>query len=202
MGDVLVMADAETPLNELFGEHRERLRRMVRLRMDQRVQGRIDASDVIQEAFVEAAQRIDEYRQQKDVSPFVWLRFLTAQKLVQLQRRHLGVQGRAVQREIRPGGGVPNATSAVLAAQLVGNLTSPSRAFAKEEQRMQVQEALDSLDVIDREVIALRHFEQLSNAEVAEVLELAPDTAYKRYIRALRRLKQTLNFDAESNDGN
>ncbi len=191
----------ESPLNELFAEHRERLRRMVQLRMDQRVQGRIDASDVIQEAFVEAALRFEEYDREREVSPFVWLRFLTAQKLVQLQRRHLGVQGRAVQREQHGGrAGVPNATSAVLAAQLVGNLTSPSHAVSREEQRLQVQAALDELEVIDREVLALRHFEQLSNAETAEVLEIAPEAAYKRYIRALRRLKQTLHSDADSID--
>ena len=193
---------SHSQLNELFAEHRERLRRMVQLRMDQRVQGRIDASDVIQEAFVEAAQRFEDYEQSREVSPFVWLRFLTAQKLVQVQRRHLGVQGRAVQRELRGSpASIPNATSAVLAAQLVGNLTSPSHAVSREEQRLQVQEALDDLEVIDREVLALRHFEQLTNAEAAEVLEIAPEAAYKRYIRALRRLKQTLNSDADTIDG-
>ena len=189
-------------LNSLFADHRERLKRMVQLRMDQRVQGRIDASDVIQEAFVEAAQRFDDYDREREVSPFVWLRFLTAQKLIQLQRRHLGAQGRSVKRELQAGGAsVPNATSAVLAAQLVGNLTSPSHAVSREEQRLQVQQALDELEVIDREVLALRHFEQLTNAEAAEVLEIAPEAAYKRYIRALRRLKQILNSDADSIDG-
>ncbi len=175
---------------------------MVQLRMDQRVQGRIDASDVIQEAFVEAAQRFEEYQRDQEVSPFVWLRFLTAQKLVQLQRRHLGAKRRAVQREARfLDRNAPGATSAVLAAQLVGKLTSPSNAVAREEQRQQVTVALDELEVLDREVIALRHFEQLSNAETAEVLEIAPDAAYKRYIRALRRLKKSLNLDIDSSNG-
>lgn len=187
---------SQETLEALFAAHRERLCRMVQLRMDQRVQGRVDASDVIQEAFVEAAQRFDEYRAQPAVSPFVWLRFLTGQKLVQIQRRHLGVKARSVQREVRQGAG-PDATSAVLAAQLVGQLTSPSDAVSREEQRLRVQQALDDLDVIDREVLALRHFEQLSNAEAAEVLEIAPEAAYKRYIRALRRLKRLLSSESD-----
>ena len=187
-------SNAATPLEDLFDEHRERLRRMVRLRMDQRMQGRLDDSDVIQEAFVEAVQRYPEYTAKPEVSPFVWLRFLTAQKLVQLQRRHLGVKARAAQREVSfSERHVPNATSAILAAQLAGRLTSPSKALAREEQRQQVQQALEELEVIDREVLALRHFEQLTNLEAAEVLEIAPEAAYKRYIRALRRLKQTLS---------
>lgn len=173
---------------------------MIELRMDHRVQGRLDASDVIQEAYVEAAERYHEYQAQRLVSPFVWLRFLTVQKLIQLQRRHLGALGRTVKRELASGqAGRLAVTSAVLAAQLVGKLTSPSQAVNREEQRQQVQAALDELEVIDREVLALRHFEQLTNAETAEVLEIASETAYKRYIRALQRLRGKLNI-IESSD--
>lgn len=180
-------------LSEVFAQHRDRLRRMVRLRMDRRLQGRVDASDVIQEAYVEATQRYDDYRQKPEVSPFIWLRFLTGQKLIQLQRRHLGTRARDANREVSIyRGAMPEATSAALAAQLIGKQTSPTQAVARAETKMRVQEALNNMDEIDREVLALRHFEQLNNGEVAQLLCISEDAAYKRYVRALKRLKGVL----------
>lgn len=183
--------DANASLARLFAEHRERLQRMVRLRLDQRLAARIDASDVIQEAFAEATQRFDEYRSNPEVSAFVWLRFLTGQKLSQIHRYHLGMQRRDAGREVSVFRGfAPEATSAALAAQLVGQYTSPSNAVARAEQSRLVQDALNDMDEIDREVLALRHFEQLSNPEAAQVLGIEEAAAYKRYVRALRRLKE------------
>jgi len=180
-------------LNELFAEHRGRLRRMIRLRMDRRMQGRVDPSDVIQETFVEAAQRYPEYQLQPDVPPFIWLRFLTGQKLVQLQRKHLGAQARYVNREVSLyRGAMPEATSVALAARLIGQQTSPSQAIARAELKLRVQQALNNMDEIDREVLALRHFEQLTNPEAAEVLGIGHDTCYGRYVRALKRMKSVL----------
>jgi len=195
------MSQLDPPLTMMFQQHRERLRKLVQLRMDERVRARIDASDVIQEAFIEAAQRFSEYDRDREVSPFVWLRFLTVQKLMQLQRRHLGAQVRAVQREVPIRSGFAfEATSAVLAAQLVGDLSSPSRTLARAEERQQVEEALNELEDLDREVLALRHFEQLTNTETAEVLEITPEAAYKRYIRAIKRLRQLLKSFGEGSD--
>ncbi|MBC8355211.1 MAG: sigma-70 family RNA polymerase sigma factor [Planctomycetes bacterium] len=180
-------------LSEIFAQHRDRLRRMVRLRMDRRLQGRVDASDVIQEAYVEAAQRYDEYKLDPAVSPFIWLRFLTGQKLIQLQRRHLGAKARDANRDVSIyRGAIPEATSAALAAQLIGKQTSPTQAAARAESKLRVQEALNGMEDIDREVLALRHFEQFSNAEVAQLLDISEDAAYKRYVRALKRLKGVL----------
>ena len=171
-------------------EHRDRLRRMVRLRLDPRLHGRIDPSDVLQEALLEAALRLDEYRRNPALPMFLWLRFLTGQKLLQLHRRHLGVQARDAAREISlHRGPLPEATSAALAAQLVGRHSSPSKAAMRAEVKLKLEQALNQMDPIDREVLVLRHFEQLSNAETAQSLGIEESAASKRYVRALKRLK-------------
>ena len=187
-------AGEATALNELFARHRDRLQRMVQMRLDWRLQGRIDASDVIQDAYLEAARRLPEYLREAAPMPlFLWLRFLTAQALQALHRRHLGAQARDADREISiVGGRIPHATSAALAAQLLGHDTRASEAAIRAERKLRLEEALNSMDPLDREVLALRHFEQLSNAECARVLELSESAATKRYIRALRRLKEIL----------
>lgn len=185
--------DSQADLGELFAQHRERLRRMVQLRLDRRLNGRVDASDVIQDAYVDATQRFAEYQSKPEVSPFVWLRFLTSQKLAQLHRFHLGVQGRDAGREVSiDGGGRLEASSAALAAKLVGRFSSPSNAANRAELRQQLQDALNAMDEFDREVLALRHFEQLDNAEAAQVLGIENQAAYKRYVRAIRRLKDAM----------
>ena len=181
-------------LGELLATHRERLRRMICLRLDRRLNGRVDASDVIQDAYIDATRRFDEYQANPEVSPFVWLRFLACQKLAQLHRHHLGVQGRDARRDVSIDVAVPpEASSAALAAQLVGRFSSPSSAANRAEQRQRIQTALNSMEPIDREIIALRHFEQLDNPETAEVLGIEKQAAYRRYIRAIRRLRDLLD---------
>jgi RNA polymerase sigma-70 factor (ECF subfamily) len=177
----------------LLARDRDRLRRMVALRLDRRLQGRIDASDVIQQAYLEAASRLAEYLRKRPAPFFLWLRFLVGQQLMVEHRRHLGVKARDVCREISLfRGDLPEATSAALAAQLLGHDTRPSVAFARAERKLLLEEALNRMDAVDREVLTLRHFEQLSNAEAAEVLGLQESAASKRYIRALRRIKEIL----------
>jgi RNA polymerase sigma-70 factor (ECF subfamily) len=178
---------------DLLARYRERLRRMVALRLDRRLQGRVDASDVIQEAMVDASHRLAEYKQNPAMPFFLWLRYLTGQRLLDQHRRHLGAQGRDVAREISLyRGAMPETTTAALAAQLLGRHTSPSQAAVRAERKIRLQEALNSLEPVDREILALRHFEQLSNAEVAQVLDLDKSAASKRYARALVRLKDIL----------
>lgn len=185
---------AATDLGDLLARHRERLRRMIYLRLDRRLNGRVDASDVIQDAYIDATRRFAEYQAKPDVSPFVWLRFLATQKLAQLHRHHLGVLGRDAGRDVSIDvAAAPEASSAALAAQLVGRFSSPSNAANRAEQRQHIQEVLNSMEPIDREVLALRHFEQLDNAETAEVLGIEKQAAYRRYVRAIRRLKDQLN---------
>jgi RNA polymerase sigma-70 factor (ECF subfamily) len=180
-------------LGVLLERHRKRLRRMVTLRLDQRLQSRLDASDVIQEAFAEASARLGDYLLQPGVPFFLWLRFLTGQKLAELHRRHLGARMRDAGREISLyRGALPEASSAALAAQLLGHDTRPSEAAVRAERKIRLQEALNSMDALDREVLALRHFEQLNNAETAQVLDLRESAASKRYIRALKKLKEIL----------
>jgi RNA polymerase sigma-70 factor (ECF subfamily) len=181
-------------LGDLLAEHRERLRRMVALRLDRRLQGRIDPSDVIQEAYLEASARLAEYLRNPTMPFFLWLRFLASQKLVTLHRHHLGVQMRNAGQQMELYQGPwPEATSAALAAQLLGHDTRPSEAAIRAEMRLRVQEALSGMDPVDREVLALRHFEQLSRAEIAQLLGISESAAGKRYIRALERLKEILS---------
>jgi RNA polymerase sigma-70 factor (ECF subfamily) len=180
-------------LGGLLESYRERLRRMVHLRLDRRLNGRIDASDVIQEAYIEASRRLGDYLRNPSMPFFLWLRYLTGQKLLELHRHHLGVQARDANREISLGARpIPQASSAYLAAQLLGEHTSPSQAAIRSEMELRLQEALDSLDPIDREIVALRHFEQLTLAEAAHELGIKHTTACNRYMRALGRLKGLL----------
>ncbi len=178
----------------LLERHRDRLRRMVALRLDFRLQGRVDPSDIIQEALLEANDRRAEYARDPEPMPlYLWLRFLVGQKIVEHHRRHLGTKARDVGREVslyrRP---MPEATSAAIAAHLLGRLTSPSEAAVRAERKIRLQEALNRMVTIDREVLVLRHYEQLSNGEVALALGLDKSAASKRYARALVRLKEIL----------
>ena len=179
---------------ELFSRYRERLKRMVHLRLSRRLQGRVDDSDVLQEAYLEVSQKLKEYVQAPVLPFFLWLRHMTGLKLAEVHRRHLGAQMRDADREVSlHRGGLPEADSVSLAAQLLGKLTTPSQAAIKAELRLQVQEALNGMDPIDREVLALKHFEQLSTSEIAEVLGMSKAGAGSRYLRAIKRLREILS---------
>ncbi len=180
-------------LGTLLARHGDRLRRMVALRLDRRLQGRIDPSDVIQEAYLEVSARLADYLRDPSMPFFLWLRFLAGQKLVTLHRHHLGVQMRNACQEVAfCQGALPEASSAALAAQLLGHDTHPSEAAIRAEMKIRMQEALNRMDPPDREVLALRHFEQLSRAEIAALIGISQAAAGKRYIRALERLRQIL----------
>jgi RNA polymerase sigma-70 factor, ECF subfamily len=184
-------------VSELLEGQRDRLRRVVDLRLDRRLRPRVDPSDVVQDSFLEASRRFDEYLRRPSMPFHLWVRFLTVQRIETLYREHLEAQRRNVRREVRldgrSGSGSHSAASSeVVAAHLLGKRTSPSRAAARAEILARVREALESMDAADREVIALRHFEQLDNAEVALVLHLEESAASKRYIRAIKRLRGLL----------
>ena len=183
----------ERALTELFTRHRERLRRMIRLRLDRRLRGRIDSSDVLQDAYLEVARRAREYLAQATMPPFLWLRLMTGQTLQALHRHHLKVHMRDAGQEVSlRGRATPQANSACLAEMLLGRLTSPTRAARRAEMQLKLQEVLNAMEPLDREVLALRHFEELSNGEVAQVLDLTKTAASNRYMRALERLKERL----------
>ncbi|MHB0960013.1 MAG: sigma-70 family RNA polymerase sigma factor [Pirellulaceae bacterium] len=185
--------DAEA-VAEVFARYRDRLRRMVQLRMDRRLQGRVDPSDVLQEAFLDVAARGVEYARRPEMPFFLWLRMVTGQRLLEIHRRHLQTKMRDATREVSLcHGALPPANSMSLAAQLLGRLTSASAAAMRAELQMQLQQVLNALDADDREVLALRHFEELSNNEVAVVLGISKAAASNRYVRALKRLKDDLS---------
>src|SRR5436309_790060 len=180
-------------LGRIWDHYRDRLRRVVRLRLDRRLQGRTDPSDVLQEAFLDFQSRAVEYVKQPDMPFFLWLRFLTGQRLQLVHRHHLGAQMRDAGREVSlHRGAMPQATSISLAAQLLGRFTSVTQAVQRAEMQMILQEAINNMDPIDREILALRHFEELSNEETAQVLDIKPSAASSRHIRALKRLRDVL----------
>ena len=182
------------PLWELLESYRERLRRMIGLRIEPRLRGRIDASDVIQESFLEVSRRVPDYLVGDAAMPFyLWVRFLTGQKLLQLHRFHMGAAIRDARREVPiPDEGAPAASSIVLAGALVDAGLTPSQLVSRDEEVERLGACLEGMKEIDREILALRHFEQLRNQEVAQVLGLTEATASWRYLRALKRLKDEM----------
>ena len=178
---------------EVFSRYEDRLQRMIRFRLDRRLYGRVDSADVLQEVWLDASKRVTEYVANPVVPVFIWLRQIAWQTIIDLHRRHLGAQKRSVANEVALGGkGSQEDTSLSIAARLAGDLTSPSQAAMRDERMMQLRQALAEMDEIDREVLALRHFEELGNNEVAEILGIQKTAASNRYVRALKRLKEVL----------
>ncbi|TWU02561.1 sigma-70 family RNA polymerase sigma factor [Stieleria varia] len=178
---------------ELFTQNRSRLKRMIEFRLDRRLRGREDASDILQEVYIDAHQRIRHYLKRPDLSFYIWLRQLTAQRLIDVHRRHVATDMRSVNHEVALNRFDPTATSASIAFQLAARLASPSQLAMKAELHDQIQLAIEAMDPLDREILALRHFEELRNNEVAEVLDLKPAAASNRYVRALARLGEILD---------
>lgn len=178
---------------DLLTRYRARLRTMVALRIDRRLQGRLDPSDVVQDAFLSASLQLAEYAKAPTIPFYLWLRLITGQKLTQLHRHHLGTKQRDAGREISLfAGAAPGASSAALAACLMGDDPRPSEVFARAERALRLEEALNRMEPLDREILAVRHFEGLSNGEAAQALGLGESAASKRYVRALVRLRQIL----------
>jgi RNA polymerase sigma-70 factor (ECF subfamily) len=190
---VRLRASAQTELAALSDAYRDRLVRIVDLRLDARVRARLDPADVVQDAFVDAAKRVDDYVRNPKVAPFLWLRLIVGERLAALHRHHLGAKMRDAGREVSLyHESMPLASTAALASMLLGRLTSPSQAALRAERLVKVQEALNCLEPIDREILALRHFEQLSRGEAAHLLGISEEASAKRYIRALTRIKAIL----------
>jgi RNA polymerase sigma-70 factor (ECF subfamily) len=184
-------AGDEAALAALWQRHRARLRQMVRLRLDRRLQGRVDPCDVLQEAYLDLPARLGDSARDRPMPTCLWLRLVTGQRLAQVHRQDLGAAMRDAGREVSLyGGALPQASSASLAAQLLGRFTTASQAAIRAER--QLQEILNCMDPMDREILALRPFEGFSNGESAEVLGLTKTAANNRYVRALGRLRDLL----------
>lgn len=185
----------EAELAAQFAQNRSRLRRLVAFRLHPQLQGRVDPEDVLQDAYLAAVQRLPHFgAADPPVSAFVWLRTIVLQTLADTCRRHLGAQKRDAFREVSIDASPSGAgTSAAIVLQLAGDFTSPSQALARADAVALVRNAIDSMDELDHEVLALRHFEELSNREIAEALGIEPKAASIRYVRALRRLQALLS---------
>lgn len=183
----------EAALANLFERHRGRLRKMVDLRMDRRIRGRINPSDILQEAFIDLANQLPDYKEKSKLPFFVWVRWITGQRLAKVHHFHLDAEKRNAAREMTLyRGRMPQATSMALASQLIGNSTSAAGQVMRAERQLKLQDILNGMDEDDREVLAMRYFEQLSNSEIALILEVSDATAGMRHLRALRRLQNQL----------
>jgi RNA polymerase sigma-70 factor, ECF subfamily len=178
---------------ELLERYRPRLRRMVAMRLDPRLRRRVDASDVIQEGYLDAMRRLEEFIRDPAVPFYIWLRFLVGQRVQEQHRRHFDTPGRDVGREVSIyQGAMPCASTGALAARLMGKSTDPLQAAMRAERKVRLQEALNRMDPLDREILVLRHYEQMTNGDAAAALGLSFKAASKRYTRALDRLEKIL----------
>lgn len=180
-------------VTDLFDRYRKRLKQMIRLRLDRRLQGRVDPSDVLQDAYIDLTEQLPSFLARPEMPFFLWLRLVAGQRLMRVHRHHLGAAMRDAGREVSLyKGALPQASSVSLAAQLLGRFTTASQAAVRAERQLQLQAAINGMEEIDREIIALRHFEELSNGEVAEILGLSKAAASNRYVRAMVRLQTIL----------
>jgi RNA polymerase sigma-70 factor (ECF subfamily) len=177
--------------NFLFAEHRAFLRQVVELRIDRRLRARVDPSDVVQEAQLEAYRRLSDYLDRRPMPFRLWLRKTTFERLLKIERRHVQAAQRSVKREAP----LPEQSSLQFARRLLARGATPSQRLDACEMARRIREAVARLPEIDREVVLMRNFEGLSNHEVACLLSLDPATASKRHGRALLRLRQILVED-------
>ena len=181
-------------VNRLLERHRVAVRRLIDLRMDRALSRRVDASDIAQEVMIEAARRLQAYLQNPMMPFHLWLRQMAKDRIIDAHRRHRVAARRSLDRE-RPllASGGHDASTIDLAAQLRDGDKTPASAAAWRELERRFVEACGQLDEQDEEIVLMRHFEQLSNSEVAECLGLTPQAASMRYLRAIRRLKKLLH---------
>jgi RNA polymerase sigma-70 factor (ECF subfamily) len=178
-------------LDQLLARHRPYLRQLVGLRFDPPLRARVDPSDVVQEAQIEAVRRLSHYLEQPALPFRLWLRQIAHDRLLMVRRQHLGAACRTVARDVS----LPDRSSLALARQLLAPGSSPSEQLSRRELTQRVHQALAQLPDADREVLLMRNFEGLSNQEVAQVLRINPGAASQRYGRALLRLRQILLTD-------
>lgn len=179
--------------NELFALHRPQLFRIADFRMDNRLKGRLDTDDVLQQAFLDAQKRISNLQKSPTNSFLVWMRFILRQTIIDFQRKHLVSARRDVSRENRFYSAFDSDQSVSILIQLVDSMTSPSQTISKQELIERVKSSIQLLSENEREIIALRHFEELSNSEIAETLQISQKNASIRYIRALEKLRISLS---------
>lgn len=180
-------------VNLLLERHRASLRKLINLRLDRQIARRVDASDIVQDVLLEANQRLQEYLADPCMPFHIWLRHLAKDRIIDMHRRHRGAQRRSLDRE-RPLAGPQfgDQSSFDLASQLAAGELTPAAASIRKELEQRFLFALDQLDDDDRDILLMRHFEQLGNQEVADALGLSAAAAGMRHLRALRKLRAVL----------
>jgi RNA polymerase sigma-70 factor (ECF subfamily) len=180
-------------INRLLEKHRKPIRRLVELRLDRKVQRRVDVSDVVQDVMVEASGRLSKYLEDPSMAFHLWLRQIAWDRIIDTYRRHRVSAKRNMDREqsmAAPAG--PDRSTMELAVQLCDPALTPAAAATQREIAIKVEQAIEKMNEQDREIILMRHYEHLSNLEIAEILNLNPPAASMRYLRAVRRLREIL----------
>jgi RNA polymerase sigma-70 factor (ECF subfamily) len=177
--------------------HRQRLKQMVALHLDRRLAARIDPSDVVQEALLDATRGLDDYLRQRPLPFYPWLRQLAWERLIELHRRHLHAQRRSVKREEPLAPHLSDESAQQLAERVLARQSGPSNHAIRSELRARIRTALDQLGERDREVLVLRHLEQLSTSETAAILGIREGAVKTRHLRALERLRQLLESESQ-----
>jgi RNA polymerase sigma-70 factor (ECF subfamily) len=180
---------------ELLDRHRARLRGMVAARLDSRLAARVDPSDVVQETLADAHRRLDAYLRDRPLPFYPWLRQIAADRLADLYRRHVRSARRGVGREMAGGLPLAEASQVELTQRLAGSVSAPSARLRREDQLRLLRAALAALPDRHREVLVLRHLENLAPREIAAVLGVSEAAVYTRHLRALERLKRLLGHD-------
>ena len=190
-------AGDESAMRQLLSRHRDRLRRMVAVHMDIRMAARFDPSDVVQDAMLDASQKLPGYLQEQPIAFYPWLRQIAWQRLVYLRQHHMATQKRSVLREQRWDLDLPDESVVRLADRLVSEGTSPSQRAIREELFSRVRAALDAMPLKDRQVLILRYLEQLSAAEASQVIGITEEAFMKRHFRAIQRIRRLLDGSSE-----
>ncbi len=181
-------AGDRSAFEQLFAGHRAYLRQVIDLRLDDRLRRRVDPSDIVQDAHLEAFRRLDDYLERRPMAFRLWLRKTAQERLLMAQRRHLGAARRAADREIP----LPEGSSLQLVRPFLATGSTPSQRLDRADLARRVREVLGQLAEADREILLLRNLEELSNHEAAAVLQIDPAAASQRYGRALLRLRKLL----------
>jgi RNA polymerase sigma-70 factor (ECF subfamily) len=186
-------------VESLLDRHRDALRRMIQLRLDQKIQRRVDVSDVVQEVLIEANRRLKDYLDNPAMAFHLWVRQIAKDRIIDAHRRHRVSAKRSIDREqalIVPGDN--DHSTMELAGKLCDPSLTPAAAATQREIAKQVELAIGMLPDVDREIILMRHYEQLSNQDIAAVLQLSEPAASMRYLRALRRLRELIDQSSSS----
>lgn len=198
--DAARAGDSEA-VNRLLENHRQPVRRLVQMRLDRKVQQRVDVSDVVQDVMIEASDRLEKYLNNPGMTFHLWLRQITWDRIIDTYRRHRVSAKRNMDREqpmLVPAGA--DHSTMELAAQLCDPGLTPAAAATQREIADRVEQVIERLAEQDREIIIMRHYEHLTNLEIAEVLGLNPPAASMRYLRALRRLRELLDQELGDDD--